>query len=99
VQRYLNAQMVGRSCAVVWEIAVHDAPEVGQQSITQGGAVGAVNVIGAFPKLQGSHVGSLSGTAGNTTSNTGGAVSGPATTAGPQQAGTGPTTAPTQAQP
>jgi hypothetical protein len=97
LQRYLNAQMVGRSCAVVWEVAVHDAPEVGQQSITQGGAVGAVNVIGAFPKYQGSHSGSLSGTAGNTTSNTGAAVGGPATTVGPQQAG--PTTAPTQAQP
>ena len=87
VQRYLSAQMVGRNCAVNWDIAVHDAPEVGQPSTMAGGATGAVSVVGSYPKLQGSFSGSLSSTSGSSGAATGSAISGPSTSAGPAQPG------------
>ena len=89
IQRYLNAQMAGRNHAVAWDVCIHDALEVGQPSPMAGGAVGAVSVIGSYPKYQGSFNGSLSGASGSTGAATGGAVGGPTTAAGPAQPGIG----------
>jgi hypothetical protein len=87
IQRFLAAQMVGRNQPVTWDICVHDATEVGQPSSVAGGALGAVNVVGSYPKWQGSFHGSLSGASGSTGAATGGPTTGPSPAAGPQSGG------------
>ena len=97
IQRVLGAQMVGRNCAVNWDVCVHDATEIGQPSIMAGGAAGYVLVIGSCPKYQGSFLGSLTGAAGQTGATTGGATSGPSPSVGSGSVTSGQT--PSQAPP
>ena len=88
IQRVLAAQMVGRNQPVSWDICVHDASEVGQPSSIAGGALGAVNVVGTYPKYQGSFLGALSGTSGSTGAATGGPSTG-GSAPGASQGGSG----------
>jgi hypothetical protein len=59
IQRFLTADTAGRNCMVAWDVAIHDAAPTGLPSTTQGGALGAVNIIGSYPKHQTSFQGAL----------------------------------------
>lgn len=97
IQRYLAAQSVGRTHQVGWDVAVHDAPEVGMDSLSAGGVTGPVNITGYFPRYQGSFTGAgTAGQAGMTGGGQGGVTVGGNANSG--ASGGGSSSAPSQPQ-